>query len=159
MQAAVSVHCSHPVTPGGHAMASSAAACCIQPMAHALQAYFSLSMGMTQQFRFLFLVTLTFDLDIQTHPSEGQNRLPSKFGANPFSRSWDILYRNKKNKKVTVLKTEPYLCAVKMTKVSHNGLTLRIKQVVKAVGISHSINTIEYDADSTFSINESIIDM
>ena len=65
----------------------------------------------------------------------------------------------KKNKKVTVLKTEPYLCAVKMTKVSHNGLTLRIKQVVKAVGISHSINTIEYDADSTFSINESIIDM
>jgi len=36
------------------------------------------------------LVTLTFDLDIQTYPSEGPKRRPCEFGANPFSGSRDI---------------------------------------------------------------------
>ena len=40
----------------------------------------------------LSLVTLTIDLDIQTHPSEGPDtvtRLPCEFSANPFSSSRD----------------------------------------------------------------------
>ena len=37
--------------------------------------------------RFLFLVTLTFDLDIHTRMSEGQTRLLCEFGTNPFSGS------------------------------------------------------------------------
>jgi len=39
---------------------------------------------------FLSLVTLTFDLDLQTRPSEGLTRLPCEFGANQFSGSRDI---------------------------------------------------------------------
>jgi len=38
---------------------------------------------------FLAPVTLTFDLDIQTRPSEGPNT-PGEFGANLFSSSGDI---------------------------------------------------------------------
>ena len=48
----------------------------------------------------LFLVTLTFDLDIQTRPSEGPNTkhvfLVNLTDANPFSGSRDISYTNKK---------------------------------------------------------------
>jgi len=39
--------------------------------------------------RFLSVVTLTFDPEIQTRPSEGQTRAPCEFGANPFSGSQD----------------------------------------------------------------------
>jgi len=42
---------------------------------------------------------LTFDLDIQTHPSE-ETSLPSEFGANPFSGSQDIQGTNKKRKTI-----------------------------------------------------------
>ena len=45
---------------------------------------------------FLSVVTSTFDLDIQTHPSEGPTRLLCEFGANPFSGSHDISYTNQK---------------------------------------------------------------
>jgi len=45
---------------------------------------------------FLSLVTLTFDLDLQTCPSEGPNRSSVEFGANPFSGSGDISYIDKK---------------------------------------------------------------
>jgi len=51
---------------------------------------------------FLSLVTLTFDPDLQTCPSEGfvrardQTCLPCEFGANPFRGSRDISYTNKK---------------------------------------------------------------
>jgi len=48
-QAAVNVHCRHPVTPGGHTMESSVAACSVRPTAHA-SPYHALSMGMTHQF-------------------------------------------------------------------------------------------------------------
>jgi len=51
---------------------------------------------MTGKCRFLSLVTLTFDLDIQTRPSEGPTRLPCEFGANLFSGSRDISYTKKK---------------------------------------------------------------
>jgi len=37
---------------------------------------------------------LTFDL--QTRPSEGSTRLPCEFGANPFSGSRNISYKQKK---------------------------------------------------------------
>ena len=47
--------------------------------------------------QFLSLVTLTFVIDIQTHPNKGTNTLPGcEFGANPFSDSGDISYTNKK---------------------------------------------------------------
>jgi len=46
--------------------------------------------------RFLFLVTLTFDLDLQIRPSEGPITYSCKFGANPFSGYRDISYTNKK---------------------------------------------------------------
>jgi len=55
---------------------------------------------------FLFLVTLTFDLDIQTRPSEGPNtsfvRIWRK-SVQPFPR-----YLIHKQKSQTALKTEPY---------------------------------------------------
>jgi len=47
------------------------------------------------------MVTLTFDLDIHTRPSDG---LPCEFGANPISGSRDISYK----KSQTAPKTEPY---------------------------------------------------
>ena len=50
---------------------------------------------------FLSMVTLTFDLDIHTRPSDG---LPCEFGANPISGSRDISYK----KSQTAPKTEPY---------------------------------------------------
>ena len=40
--------------------------------------------------RVLSVVTLTFDLDIQTRPSEEPSSLPCKFLANPFRGSRDI---------------------------------------------------------------------
>jgi len=58
-QAAINVHFCHPVTPSGHTMKSSAAACSVRPTAHA-SPYHALSMVMTQHFfRFLSLATLT----------------------------------------------------------------------------------------------------
>jgi len=39
---------------------------------------------------------LTFDLEIQTRPSEDQTRLSCEFGVDPFSGSRDISYTNKK---------------------------------------------------------------
>jgi len=50
----------------------------------------------------LSLVTSTFDLDLQTRPSDG----PCEFGANPFSGSRYISYTNKKHR-LTEPKTEP----------------------------------------------------
>ena len=46
--------------------------------------------------RILFLVTVTFDLDLQICPSEGQNTYSCEFDANPFSGSGDISCTNKK---------------------------------------------------------------
>jgi len=49
---------------------------------------------------FLPLVTLTLDLDFQTYPiARVLTRLPSEFGANPFSGS-GISYTNKKPQKL-----------------------------------------------------------
>jgi len=67
-----------------------------------------------QFFCVLSLVTFTFDLDIQTCPSDGQNMSSCEFCANPFSDSRDISYTNKQKKSQTALKTESYLCAVKI---------------------------------------------
>jgi len=44
----------------------------------------------------LSLVTLTFDLDIQTRPSEDQAHLPREFDINPFSRSQIFEWQTKK---------------------------------------------------------------
>jgi len=44
---------------------------------------------------FLSLVTLTFDVDIQTRPSDGSNTLPCEFRPNPFIGSRDIWFTNK----------------------------------------------------------------
>jgi len=64
--------------------------------------------------QFLSLVTLTFVIDIQTHPNKGTNTLPGcEFGANPFSDSGDISYTNKKvtgSTKNRILQSS--LCAV-----------------------------------------------
>jgi len=46
--------------------------------------------GMGVHSAFLSLVTLTFDYDSQTRPSENQTRLSCEFGANPFSGSRDF---------------------------------------------------------------------
>jgi len=46
--------------------------------------------------RFLSMVTVTFDLDLQTRVrAMDQTRLPCEFGANPFSGSRYISYTNK----------------------------------------------------------------
>jgi len=45
---------------------------------------------------FLSLVTLPFDLDLQTHRVRDQTLLPAEFGANLFSGSQDIPYTSKK---------------------------------------------------------------
>jgi len=50
----------------------------------------------TEKCRFLSLVTLTFDLDLQLARAKEQIRLPCEFGANPFSGSRDISYTNNK---------------------------------------------------------------
>jgi len=49
-----------------------------------------------QKMLFFTLVTLTFDLDIQTRSSMGPNTLLCEFGTNPFSGYQDISYTNKK---------------------------------------------------------------
>ena len=93
------------ITPGSDGLVESAAA------RHYLQRACSIPslpgvMGVHSAF--LSLITLTFDLDIQTRSSEDQTRLPCKFGANPFSHSRDI----QTNKKRHSAKAEPYLRAV-----------------------------------------------
>ena len=60
----------------------------------------------TEKWRFLSLVTLTFDLELQTRPSEGPTRLPCECGANPFSGSRDISCTSRKTR-LTAPKTEP----------------------------------------------------
>ena len=55
---------------------------------------------------FLTMVTLTFDPDFKTRPSEGQTRLLCEFGTSPFTGSRGISYTNKKSQ--TTPKTEPY---------------------------------------------------
>jgi len=57
---------------------------------------------------FLSLVTLTFDLDLQTRPSEGPKCLTCEFGTNPFSGSRDISHTNKD--KAIVDYISPALC-------------------------------------------------
>ena len=115
MQAAVSVHCCHPVTPhpGGHAMVSSAADCCVRPTALALLCIVN-GGDSAVFFRFLSTVTLTFDLDIQTRPSEGPNTSSRVNLAKIRSAVPEIFHAQpKKTKKVIdKAKTEPYLRAV-----------------------------------------------
>jgi len=102
MQAAVNMHCSRPVTPGGHTMESSALACSIQPTAH-VSPYHALSMGMTQQF-FIFLslwpwpITPKFELgwDFCTV------HLTAKFHHLTFNHSEVIAWSNKRTDWQTV---------------------------------------------------------
>jgi len=79
--------------------------CCLQRTAHALLCIVN---GDDSAVFFCFFCPWwpwpsTFDRDIQTLPSEGgdQTRFPCKLGANPFNRSRDISYTNKKMKNVT----------------------------------------------------------
>ena len=69
-QAAISVHSCHPVTPGGPTMVPSPAAPLLRTV-HALQCF--VSGDDSAVFTVLSLVTLNFDLDIQTRLSEGPN--------------------------------------------------------------------------------------
>jgi len=63
----------------------------------AVSVYLSVAAGvMGVHSAFLSLVTLTFDLDIQTRLSKQPNMSPCEFGANPFSVSHSISYTNKK---------------------------------------------------------------
>jgi len=67
------------ITPGRDGMVPCvAAARCLQ-RAHTIRMLLSAFSGL-----------VTFDLDIQTHPSEGQTRFPCKFDGNPFNGSGDI---------------------------------------------------------------------
>jgi len=73
------------ITPGSDGMVSSSAAWCHLLRVHSIQ-LLPWGYGSGQRV-FLSLVTLAFDLDIQTRPSEDQAHLPREFGTNPFSRS------------------------------------------------------------------------
>jgi len=65
---------------------------CSRMTLFAASAFHSVTAGGWQEctVHFLSLVTLTFDLDIQTRSSKGPNTSPFKFGANPFNGSRDI---------------------------------------------------------------------
>jgi len=107
-QAAVNVHCRHPVSHGGHTMESSAAACSVQPTAHA-SPYHALSMGMTRQL-FVFCPRrswrpLTFDLRIRTRQEFCTVHLTAKFHHPTFNRLEVIVRTNKLTNKQTPLKT------------------------------------------------------
>jgi len=113
MQAAVNMHCRYAVTPGGHTMESSAAACSVQPTAYS-SPYHALSLGMTQHFFvFLSLVTLIFDLHIRTRARflySAPNRQVSlsyveSFGSYPANKQ-----TNWQTNKHTPLKTSTSLC-------------------------------------------------
>jgi len=67
----VTVQSHHPVIPGGHGMVPSPAARHLQRTAHPLQRI--VNGDDAAVFPVLSLVTLTFDLNIQTRPSEGPN--------------------------------------------------------------------------------------
>ena len=86
-QATANVHCRHPVTPGGHTMDSSAAACSVRSTEHA-SPYHALSIGMTEHFfRFSVPVTLVFDLDVRTRARflySAPNRQVSSSYVSPF---------------------------------------------------------------------------
>ena len=72
MQAAVSMHSQHPVTPSCNSMVRTAAGWChLQHTVHALQCI--VNGDDAAVFPVSSLVTLTFDLDIQTGPSDGPN--------------------------------------------------------------------------------------
>ena len=110
-QAAVSVHCRHPITPGGDGTVSSAAAWRrLQRTAHALQCI--VNGDDSAVFRFFchrWPWSLTFDLDIQTRPSEG----PSTYflwiwriSVQPFPR-----HLSNKQKLITDSETELFTCS------------------------------------------------
>jgi len=106
-QAAVSVYCRHPITPACDAMVSSATACSVRHTP-----YYTLSMGMTQQF-FCPWWPWPWPLTFKPVPARDQTRLLCKFGANPFSRSGDITVTKQKTTLITdSTKREPYLHAV-----------------------------------------------
>jgi len=76
--------------PGGHGMVQSSSARHLQRTALVLQCIVN---GMTQQFfSVLSLVTLTFEL-WHWHSNSSEEG-PNTFGANPFSRSWNIWVTN-----------------------------------------------------------------
>jgi len=112
-QAAVSVYCRHPVTPGCDVVVSSAAPCSVRRTAHVLLCI----VGMTQQL-FVFVPSdldlwpLTFDLDIQTRPSEASNMCSLWTWRKSVQRFPRYLRYKRINKSQTALKTEPYLRAV-----------------------------------------------
>jgi len=110
----VTVQSRHPVTPGGHGMVPSAAACYL----HVRRI---LSIGMTQQFSVFcpwWSWPSTFNLDIQTCPSERPNVASLwiwRKSVQPF-----LIYlihkqtqTNKQQEVTDSAKTEPYLRAVK----------------------------------------------
>jgi len=90
--------------------------CCTKFAAYSARLTMHCQMGRRSSFQVLSLVTLTFDLDIQTRPSEGPNK--SSLWIWHKSIQWFLRYLRHKqtNKKVTNnAKTEPYLCAVHMS--------------------------------------------
>jgi len=116
MQTAVSVHCRQCALPscrhlplGSHTMVSSAAVCNVRPMAHALLC--TVNGDDSTVYHSLSLVTLTFDLNVQTRPSEGPNTSTLWMWCKSVQQNKDIWGRNKK-KSQTPLKTEPSLHAV-----------------------------------------------
>jgi len=100
MQAAVSLHCRHPVTPR---LWRNGIICCCTTSFAAYGAHLTMHVNGDDSavFRFLSLVTKTIGLEIQTRRARDQTRLLCEFGANPFSSSRDISYHTetKKNKK------------------------------------------------------------
>jgi len=105
----VTMHSSHPWQ-----WQNGAICCCTSFEAYGT-CHSALSVGMTQQFsRFCPWWPFTFDLGIQTRPSEGSSASSLWIWHKSVQRFLSISYTNKqKSHRLTVLKTEPYLRAVK----------------------------------------------
>jgi len=64
------------------------------------------------------LVTLTFDLDLQTLRARDQSRLPSEFGANPSSGSRDISFIHKHKTQTDGAKNRTFRSSLRAVKIS-----------------------------------------
>jgi len=80
-------------------MVSSVAACCVRSTAHALLC--TVNGDDLAVFHFLFLVTLTFDLDIRLRQDFGTMYLTAKFHHPTFDHSEVIVRTNKHIDKLT----------------------------------------------------------
>ena len=130
-------------------MVSSAAERHMQRTANALQCI--VNGDDSAVFPVLSLVTLTFDLDIQTRD---QSHLVCEFGANPFSDSRDISYTNKKkSQRAPKQNLTQFTACGKNCSISYNGLQvlLKLKQVTVVSSTANSQHISDYRTNA-FSI-------